>query len=219
MKSSSFYDHSYFKWQSKIGQFGAHANAFKFKNVCDPNFTILDFGCGGGYLLRNLAGARKIGIEPNPAAHPIIIENGIEVYESAAQCLKQVGRETVDLVISNHALEHALQPFEELCYLRDLLKGNGKIQLVVPCDNPGKKWRHGDKNNHLFSWSPLNLGNLFVEAGFEVKYCFVLKHKWPPYPQIIKRIFGWWLFHGFSKIYARLDKSSSQVMISATKVS
>ena len=35
-------------------------------------------------------------------------------------------------------------------------------------------------HNPLYSWSPMNLGNLLTEAGYEVLETGVNIHKWPP---------------------------------------
>ena len=45
------YGQDYFEWQRRIGEFGGQANAFKFIDHCNEDLVILDFGCGGGYLL------------------------------------------------------------------------------------------------------------------------------------------------------------------------
>lgn len=216
-KIPEHYNEKYFAWQKIIGEFGGTANKFKFINNIKPEFTILDFGCGGGYLLNKLECKEKIGIEPNAVARDQAIKNGLsKIYPNTKECLKYF-KQKVDLVISNHALEHTTSPLEELKLLRELIKDNGKIHFVVPCEhisylyNPKK-----DKNYHLYSWSPMNLGNLFNEAGFEVIYSKPLIHKWPPFYRKISKL-GPFVFHLICRIYGRLARNWFQVEVLAVK--
>ena len=52
--NNNHYNESYFKWQSGIGKFGAWANIHKFIYYIKPDQNILDFGCGGGFLLNQI---------------------------------------------------------------------------------------------------------------------------------------------------------------------
>ena len=65
---SAYYDADYFEWQKDIGLFGGWANAHKFRASVSKEDTVVDFGCGGGFLLAHLECKRRIGIEPNPIA-------------------------------------------------------------------------------------------------------------------------------------------------------
>src|SRR5512138_2557251 len=82
---SKHYDQAYFDWQASIGEFGGWANAPTFASYIEPDDDVLDFGCGGGWLLKNLACRRRLGIEVNPAAATIARQNGLEVYEAVRQ--------------------------------------------------------------------------------------------------------------------------------------
>ncbi len=66
---SQHYDVDYFAWQKKIGLFGGKANSFKFARTVNKTDTVIDFGCGGGFLLKQLDCAEKIGIEPNSSTN------------------------------------------------------------------------------------------------------------------------------------------------------
>ena len=76
--ASEHYNSDYFEWQRKIGMFGGRANSFKFNRSIRPYDTVVDFGCGGGFLLKNLNCLERLGIEVNEAAHEEIIENGLD---------------------------------------------------------------------------------------------------------------------------------------------
>lgn len=67
MKAENYYDNEYYNnYQREIGEFGGKANIFKFKKYISTNDSVLDFGCGGGFLLNNLDYKYKVGIEINP---------------------------------------------------------------------------------------------------------------------------------------------------------
>ena len=124
---SRHYDNDYFTWQASFGEFGGWADQIKFIDYISSNDTVLDFGCGGGFLLRNLKCARKIGVEVNLHAAACAQINGIEVYSNT----KAVPDDCVDVVISHHVLEHTLNPLQELKILFNKLRNRGKIIFVV----------------------------------------------------------------------------------------
>ena len=214
---SKHYDEDYFLWQKTLGEFGGKANSFKFRASVNSEDTILDFGCGGGFLLNQLTAKTKIGIEPNLSAHTDIRKNGSDVYSSSSEALKEIGPDKIDTIISNNALEHCLQPFEELKNLYCLLKKGGRIHFLVPCDQPGYEWRPNDRDFHLYSWSPMNIGNLFTEVGFDVIIVRKRNIKWPPNFIKIKNAVGWRLFMQIARVYGMFSRKWVQIEIIATK--
>ena len=214
--ASDYYDGNYFNWQKDIGAFGGWANAHKFEGQISSSDVVVDFGCGGGFLLANLNCHRKIGIEPNIVAREYAATIGIECYESARELELHIGPESVDVVISNNVLEHTLNPLQELLNLYPLLKMGGRIHFFVPCDSIAYKYDADDRNYHLYSWSPQNLGNLFLEAGYAISYSRPFIHKWPPgYMKLAK--LGWPIFNILCRIYGQIDRSWFQVEIVAIK--
>ena len=217
MDTVKYYDAKYYAWQKEISSFGGIANTFKFEDSIKKTDTLVDFGCGGGFLLSFLNAHLKIGIEPNTDAHADITANNVIPFSTTADCIKEYGHNFADVIISNHALEHTTNPLQELMNLHDLLKKGGNINFVVPCDSIRYKYRSNDINQHLFSWSPMNLGNLFTHAGFSVissKPCY---HKWPRQYLTIQKVFGWSIFHFIARFYCHLERSWFQTQIIATK--
>src|SRR5262249_53587615 len=140
----------------------------------------------------------KIGIELNPVAREYCIKtNNIPCYES----LDSVPDESIDVIVSNHCLEHTTTPFDHITALYKKLKKGGKIVLVVPLDDHTYKWKPNDINNHLYSFSPMNMGNLLQAAGFKQIVSVSLMHKWVPHYQKIYKTFGYKTFHRLSWIY------------------
>jgi len=170
---------AYFSWQNSIsGETGGRLNARKFNPHLRLTDTVVDFGCGAGYMLEKLLVSERIGIEPAAAARDAARSRGLNVVASAGE----LPGESADAVVSNHALEHTLQPLAELRELWGLLKPEGQLRLWVPVDD----WRAqrnamaDDENHHLYTWTPLLMRNLLEEAGFTVISVRVITHAWPP---------------------------------------
>jgi SAM-dependent methyltransferase len=209
------YGEAYFAWQSSIGEFGGWANMTKFAGFIRESDVVLDFGCGGGYLLKNLKCHSRIGVEINPIAGATAEKNGVTVYRST----KDVPDESIDVIISNHALEHTHQPLDELRSLYPKLKKGGKMIIVVPCEAISYAFKPGDKNHHLYTWSPMCLGNLLVEAGYDLVESKAYIHKWPPMYMRIARFGGRMIFEAACRVFARIERSSFQVRAVATRPS
>lgn len=206
------YNEDYFNWQKDFGTFGAWAELSKFQKYITAGMNVIDFGCGGGFLLNNINCKGKIGIEINIAALEVIEQFGIQAY----RYVQDAPDNWADLIISNHALEHVSDPFNQICLLRNKLKTDGKIIFVVPCDS--YSYKPNDINNHLYCWSPMTLGNLFTEAGYKVIESRKLIHKWPPFYDKIAKAGGRRIFDMISTIYGFVTLPFSyQVKIIAEK--
>ncbi|MFN5838937.1 MAG: hypothetical protein ACK47J_20015, partial [Pseudanabaena sp.] len=122
-------------------------------------------------------------------------------------------------IISDNALEHTLQPLQELKSLYKKLKTGGKIIFVVPCEAISYSYKPNDINHHLYSWSPMCIGNLFTEAGFSVIESKPYIHKWPPKYQLIAKIGGRPLFEIACHIFGRIERTWFQVRVIGEKIS
>ena len=203
MKTEEYYNEKYFNdYQKEIGLFGGIANLFKFEKYISKNYTVLDFGCGGGFLLNNLNCKNKIGVEINSVARNYYIsEFGIECH----QYIDKIEDKSIDLIISNHALEHCENPSDLIKELKRKLKKGGQIIIVVPLDSFKYRYNENDVNKHLYSFSPMNLGNLLENAGFKNIKTGNILHKWPPFWIKIQKLFGWKIFHLVCRIYGLLN--------------
>ena len=209
------YNKRYFKWQSQIGEFGGKANLIKFNNLFKAGQKILDFGCGGGYMLKNIKekNTKLFGVEVNKEAKKIAKTNGVKVFSNSSL----LPANYFDLIISNHALEHTDNPLLELKNLYKSLKKGGQICIVVPLDSKNYSYKKNDINFHFFSWSPMNLGNILTRAGFDVIESSIFFYKWPPYYFFIKRIMPWFFFNLLCRIYSRMDTKWYQTRCLAKK--
>lgn len=204
-KATDHYDEAYFLDQTRHGLLRGKANAWKFSPFTGDAEKILDFGCGDGALLHVLGG--KYGVEVNPSSACEARKRDLVVVSG----LDDLNDIVFDVVISNHCFEHLENPFEELRKIRKILRPGGTLVIVVPCHRADFPYAEADRDYHLYSWSPANLGNLVKLAGFEILCCKELKHRWPPKWPIIIEKFGLTTFHNLSLIWARLNTQSSQV--------
>jgi SAM-dependent methyltransferase len=157
-----------------------------FRPFCSDALVVLDFGCADGLFLRNLPAKRRIGVEANAEAldccQEICRQEGcsIELYPT----LEEVDEASVDVLISNHCLEHVPNPFGALLRMLEVLKPGGLLVLMLPFDDwrdqTSREWRPGDRDNHLYTWSPKNIGNLLKDAGFVVDSAKLITSAWSP---------------------------------------
>lgn len=175
----SHYNREYFNWQKSIGEIGGILNKFKFEDNVNDTDVLLDFGCGGGYLLNNFKNKDKYGFEINKDAIKNCESLNIKVFNN----FDDIEDNFFDTIISNHALEHVPRPLDTLRDLYKKLKINGTVIIVVPCEQPSEQgfyYKKGDINQHLHTWCPMTLGNLASLAGFEVESCTTFQHQWCP---------------------------------------
>jgi SAM-dependent methyltransferase len=209
----SHYSTAYFEWQKNIGNISGIAQKFLFEKFTDKTKNVLEFGCGGGFLLKNLDGKEKIGIEINPEARAFGIENGLNIVEN----ISKIPDDWADVIISNHVLEHTHNPLEELMSLYPKLKKGGQIIFVVPHEEK-VKFSPNDINQHLYTWSEMNLGNLFVKSGFNILKVREIHHRYPPFSKFILERFGLKMFHILAYIYGFVMANKiSQIRIIASK--
>tara|TARA_Y100000816_G_C26068920_1_gene562023 strand:- start:32 stop:676 length:645 start_codon:yes stop_codon:yes gene_type:complete len=213
MGSKNHYDEKYFSWQKKIGHFGGQANKIKFEKLIKKNDKVLDFGCGGGYLLSSFENIEKYGVEINQIAVKEAEKNGLKVYKSS----KDLPDNYFDTIISNHALEHCENPLLELRELYRSLKNQGIISICIPCDDIKIKFKRDDEHMHLYSWSPRNLGNILKVSGFKVIESKPFISKWIPFRYRLKKYMSWSVFHILCKFWGRFDNDWYQAIAIAKK--
>src|SRR5204862_6649219 len=89
------------------------------------------------------------------------------------------------LVVSNHALEHVASPLETLRQIAIVLEPGGRLVLFLPLDDwrarNQRKFRRGDRNMHLQTWTPQLLGNVLTQAGFQITEIKRVNYAWPPF--------------------------------------
>ena len=182
--TNSHYSTNYFNFTRKTGI----ENATNIRGIFQPYISsddiVLDFGCGGGFLLASLNCQIKKGIDVNNIALQSALKNNIEVYDN----LDDIHDNSIDIIISNNSLEHIKNPYEILCKLKQKLKNSGKIIFRVPHETIGWDYQKNNIDYHLFTWSPMSIGNLFNECGFSVLEVKKEKKIKPPLNKIFRSI-------------------------------
>jgi cyclopropane fatty-acyl-phospholipid synthase-like methyltransferase len=207
------YDSAYFQDQSKFGPAKAAFISRYFREHVKGAESVLDFGCGGGFVLQELGVAGRYGVEINEHARAEAEKNGVNVVAKT----DQVEKKDFDVVISNHALEHVEHPLKELRDLNEKLKKNGKLVIVVPADMASYSYSHADRDFHLYSWSVNNIGNLVSCAGFDVKEAFEIRERLPGRWSGIFRVFGVRGLVLASRVFWLFPRPRRQVCVVATK--
>lgn len=139
-----------------------------FVGVTTEDDVVLDFGCGTGGVLKNLPAKRRIGVEISDIA----AAEAAMFLDLVLSDLSSVGDGEIDSIISYHALEHVENPAAILAEFSRVLRPGGRLKIMVPCEMPvfatwhRNWWR--DPDMHLYSWTPLTLGNLVSVCGFQV---------------------------------------------------
>jgi SAM-dependent methyltransferase len=197
----------YFRYQLEASRDIVDLEAKKFTGAIRPTDTVLDFGCGSGQILSLLECSRRIGIEINPIARGCVESLGIECLPS----LDGIPDGCIDVVISNHALEHVERPLDELRQIRRVLRTGGRLVMSVPIDDWRLTRRYDpyDSNRHLYTWSVQLLGNCLESAGFHVdaRSIRVLKEAFPGrYSADLRRVLGEFGFGTFCTVFSVLSK-------------
>lgn len=206
----------YFQQQNAAGLLASKYNEFIFRPYVGEGDDVLDFGCGGGHLLNVLNPRKKVGVEINPAARAQAAKSGISVYAS----LDEVQGQTFSRIVTSHALEHVPSPYEALVQLRELLRPDGLLVWLSPMEDwhakHQQRWNPDDADLHLYTWTPLLLGNLLKVAGYKPASVSVLVHACPP-ALISEPLWnlGPPLFHLAARMWAVLRRQRQIVAVAA----
>lgn len=204
------YSSKYWEFQRRIGGSNVHSiiQKHRFQKFIKKTDTVLDFGCGGGYTLKEIDCKIKFGIEINPYATEKARSNGINVRKR----IEELESDFFDIIISNSALEHVANPMEILMECFRVLKKDGMIIFSVPHEELSNLYSPGDINQHLFTWSPMNIGNLFRYCGFQILEVKVIKLKQPPFQTLIIKYFGLSGYMFIGKMYRAIRYIISDVI-------
>ncbi|MDG2990666.1 methyltransferase domain-containing protein [Candidatus Synechococcus calcipolaris G9] len=203
---------AYFQWQAEDGLTQANYNKHIWQNYVLETDDVLDFGCGGGFLLNALQAHKKVGVEINPHARKNAAELGIDVYAT----IEEVSG-AFDKVISSHALEHVPHPRQAILALKEKLKDQqSRMILLLPLDDwrssYNREYKANDVNMHLYTWTPQLLGNLLSSCDMRIEMIKVINHAWPPKKELLWQLSPQ-LFHLAATAWSVISKQRQLLAI------
>ena len=160
---------------------GYELNFEYFDPYIKEKSRVLDFGCGNGGMLNIIKEKSDIahGVEVNRHSAKIAKSNGMKVYESISDLPDE---NEYDIVVSNHVLEHVRNPAGTIESLKNHLISGGLLCLKIPMKDwrasNQKKWKEGDIDHHLHTWTPKLIGNTLLEAGYSVEEVNIVTSAW-----------------------------------------
>lgn len=149
------------KYYDKISSFWKY-NIFDDNGV-SPSGRILDYGAGLGQVS---AAVNAECYDFSGFARDFLRQKGRKVYDSP----EAIERSSFDYLISSHCMEHVANPFNELLFLKSLLRPAGSLVLIVPIEEmPGTPVRSYDDNKHFYNWNFQSMTNILLETGYRVE--------------------------------------------------
>jgi len=139
------------------------------------NKTILDVGCGIGYLLKKLPG-KTTGVEPNSIAY----KNKLSGTNIINGYMKDV-KDKYNLVMAWHVIEHVDNPYQFILDMKNHIYEKGHILIATPNNDSwfarSKTWRCLEPF-HKYLLGKSQLEEMLQDAGFKI----VKTLTWGGYP-------------------------------------
>jgi SAM-dependent methyltransferase len=191
----------------------AVANTWIFQDFVNPTDSVLHFWCGGGYLLNSLVCGEKYGVEASPKYR----EHGQTTFGFRV-APKLAGFKNLDVVISSHTLARLPNPLQTLSDAYKALRDGGTLVVLVPCYSHKNKYTEFNFEQHLYSWSPIDIGNLVHRAGFTILSVERICHRIPPKGALLLKFCGERFFHLICMAYGWLSTNQTQIRVVALKM-
>jgi 2-polyprenyl-3-methyl-5-hydroxy-6-metoxy-1,4-benzoquinol methylase len=150
-------DNAYYITRAKLAKYKY------FKGIAKSD-KVLEFGCGLGqniYLIKNAE-----GYDISKFSLDFAQKKGIKTINE----LQKIKDQNYDVVFCSHVLEHVEQPKNVLDLIRQKLKKDGKLILLLPVENQKKSDFKLDDSQHLYSWTFKTINNLLIKTGFKPVY-------------------------------------------------
>ena len=160
----------------KIFKFGE--NDFSYFNLLNRG-KILDLGSGSGLfsIAAKERGFDVISLEQSKASVEISKKIGTNVILSDLNSqLAMEFASKVENITLNHVFEHIINPLEFLKKLRNKIKQNTKVVIVVPNSSSiwryifREKWNGWDPPVHVHLYNQKSLKIILDKAGYKIEY-------------------------------------------------
>jgi 2-polyprenyl-3-methyl-5-hydroxy-6-metoxy-1,4-benzoquinol methylase len=141
-----------------------------------PKGKLIDVGCGSGFTvnLANTLGWNATGLEMDATAVKAARSQGLNVFEGSYHKLSEY-KNTFDVVVCSHVLEHVHDPINLLALSIESLKNGGALLLSLPNSASqlrkhfGADWRGLEAPRHLAIPSSKWLMDYLNRNGMECK--------------------------------------------------
>ena len=173
----------------------------KFQKYINEKFNILDFGCGTGELLNLIKCKYKIGVEINKFSQKKLKKKKLN-YTSKIDKIKKI---KFDTIFALSVIDHTEYPITFLKKLKNKLKKNGNIIIIIRHDSKNQDLKNSSYKQHLYSWSRLSFTNLLNKVGLKVYEKGIISMTLPPKFSSLKKVFGIKFILSLSKIYYYLN--------------
>lgn len=191
----------------------AIANTWIFQDFINSTDSVLQFWCGGGYLLNSLACGDKYGVDASAKYREHAQKTfGFRVAPNLDEF------RNIDVVISSHTLARLPNPLQTLRESHRALREGGTLVVLVPCYNHKNKYTEFNFEQHLYSWSPIDIGNLVHRAGFTIVSVERICHRIPPKGGLLLKYGGEGFFHFMCRLYGWLRPTQTQIRVVALKM-
>ena len=127
----------------------------------NPSSKVLEFGTGVGQNLHFIQNPH--GIDINKELYPALKKRGIIMYDLPSD----IPDNYFDEILISMVLEHLPNPIETIKMLRNKLKNDGRIRVILPNVSQKIGPRGGLNHSitgHLFGWT-------FYEINYLMNYC------------------------------------------------
>lgn len=148
-------------------------------NKIKPHLTgeenVLDLGTGMGHFLDQIEPHvnEVVGTEINETRISFIRDQlGYPVYEGTEEVLDEFEQDHFDIITMFHALEHMVNPVEQLQSVRTVLGDNGRLFIEVPNHDDyllSLSSSYADfyyQDAHSYYFDPDSLKNVFMLSGY-----------------------------------------------------
>jgi SAM-dependent methyltransferase len=137
---------------------------------------VLDVGCNTGEALVALRsrGLEVMGLEPNPEAAAVARSYGLEIVQAPIE-EAEIPPAHFAAILLSQVLEHVRDPHLVLRNVRDALRPEGVVYLVVPNSKSlwrrvfGPDWVHWHVPFHLYHYTEQALERLCLQCGLELR--------------------------------------------------
>lgn len=126
--------------------------------------NVMEVGPGMGYLARNWLrsnpNTQYFAVESDTSCHQSLQDIGVKLSE--VEEVKS-GKNSVDLIVMSHVLEHVSDPYSFLSSMTQGLRSGGVLFIEVPCQD----WVHKSEDEpHILFFEKPSMEHLLKRLGF-----------------------------------------------------